>query len=102
MCAMCYRVVRPLPRTLDYRNATVTLEIVERQNASAPVNEWVLQARKIGDRGAACVLASALLRRHRLESLLTDGFYVPPNTPADHVMRALERLGYVEQSYRRR
>jgi len=83
-----YRIARPLPRRLDYPKACYALEIVRQRHDTIPVDEWVLQARKLGV-GTVCLLASTLAFRNRLLDTLEHGFEVEAGTPAARIMARL-------------
>lgn len=97
-----YRFRRRWPNRLDYRDAAVVLEAVERQHATIPIKEWVLQARKIGVQEPPLEVFSLALSRQIFETALGDGFPVTSGTPADKIMQRLVRDGYAEKADTRR
>lgn len=102
MATLRFRIIRSLPRRLEYSRAGYLVEIVRHHHETIPVEEWSLQARKVGV-GTVCVIASALPFRNRLEDALERGFEVEAESPAARIMRRLVREGIaVEQRNGRR
>lgn len=87
-----YRIARPLPPRLEYPAATYALEVVKQRHETIPVDEWVLQARKLGV-GTVCILASALAFQSRLSEMLKYGFEVEDGSPASRILARLVREG---------
>jgi hypothetical protein len=96
-----YRIARPIPPRIDYPSAAYALEIVKQQNETIPVDEWALQARKIGV-GTVCVIASALAFRSRWLETLDRGFDVENSAPAARIMARLVRDGIAVEMRRQR
>jgi hypothetical protein len=85
-----YRIAHPLPSRLEYRGAVIALEVVKQRHDTIPVDEWALQARKVGV-GTVCIIATALGFRSRLLEALERGFEVETGSPSDRVMARLVR-----------
>lgn len=65
-CArMPHRIAHPMPSRLEYRGAIIALEVVRQRHDTIPVDEWALQARKVGV-GTVCITVTALGFKSRL------------------------------------
>lgn len=91
-----YRIIRQLPQRLEYRDATVVLEYVQREGDHV----WALQARKLGYRQEPCIIAESKKGRYYLEAILNEGFLIKLHSPAAAIMERLCREHYVEASDR--
>jgi hypothetical protein len=99
----CYRFPRGIPRSIDYRDAVVALEIVKRESPSGVGEQWVLQARKVGFNNAPpCVIFALSLSRQIFEyELMQHGFTVERGSGAEKILQRLAREGRAERAYRR-
>ena len=97
-----FRIIRPLPQTLNYLRASFALEVLKQPHETIPVDEWILRARKISV-GTTCTIVSALAHRQRLLEQLESGFDVEAGSPPATIMARLVADGYAEKSknYRR-
>lgn len=96
-----FRIIRSIPKRLEYPAACYVLEIVKGRHEVMPLDEWSFQARKVGAE-TVCVIVAELVLRSRLEQRLIDGFDVEPCTPAARIMERLVRDGVAEKATSRR
>jgi len=71
----------------------VALEIVRPTNSY--LYRWELRARRLGSNGAAVHLCGSPYSRSHLEKVMfSEGFVVERHSPAERLMKALERAGH--------
>jgi hypothetical protein len=63
---------------------------VRQRQDTIPVDEWALQARKVGD-GAVCIIATVLGFKSKLLKIFDRGFEAEARSAADRVMARLVR-----------
>ena len=71
----------------------VALEVV--RPTKSYVYEWELRARRIGTGGESVHLCGSPYSRSHLEKIMfSEGFVVERNSPAERLMKAMERAGH--------
>ncbi len=87
-----YVLRRDFPRRLEYRGATLALEIVRQPLGGDSL--WQLRAKKIVP-PETCVIAESRFGRYGFETIVfNEGFVLDDKTPAGKVMARLEREGF--------
>jgi hypothetical protein len=99
--AVHFRFVRPWPPRIEYRDATVTLAVVETNDTALGLNGWKLVATKVGVKAPAVVLHAWPASRQVFDhQLFNEGFSVSGHGPAFKLMERLEREGFAQRSAR--
>jgi hypothetical protein len=87
-----YVLRRDFPRRLEYRGATVALEIIRQSRGSDKL--WRFQAKKIVP-PEICLIAESRFGRYSFDTIIfNEGFVLDEASPAGKIMARLEREGF--------
>lgn len=91
-----FRLLRPLPEAVRFRNGDLTFRIYESMGGCGDTPEWRVYTERRTPHPLGTVLARAGTKP-ALENTLREGFDVETGSPAERVAEALVRLGAAEK-----